>query len=408
MRAQFFRFCFFRCDKMRNAVWNPKCLMLLFCIVLLTYGTEGISHGDVCEAGDILAPGESCTYPGTDAEFSVLDNGNGQFLFFSSGNSITLRNTTINGVSYTLVANKLASGSWEIEEIADSTAPTTTNTAPTFTNGASTTRSVAENTEANANIGNAIAATDPENDTLTYTLSGTDAASFDIESTTGQLKTKSALDYETKSAYTVTVTVSDGSLTDTITVTINITDIAETSPATTTVNIPDSNLRAKIETALGKGSGDPISSAEMETLTSLNAQDASISTLTGLETATNLTILKLGDNSVSNLSPLTGLTKLTELQIWDNSISNISAVAGLTQLTRLYLWGNTISDISHVAGLTNLTHLRLGENSISNISAVAGLTNLIHLNVKENAISDISAIARLTNLTELGSVDISS
>ena len=107
-------------------VLNPKCFMLLFVTVLLTYGAQGASYGQICEAGDILAPGESCTYPGTDAEFSVLDNGNGQFLFFSSGNNLILRNTTINGVSYTLVANKLASGSWEIEEIADSTVPTTT------------------------------------------------------------------------------------------------------------------------------------------------------------------------------------------------------------------------------------------------------------------------------------------
>ena len=264
---------------------------------------ETPANTGVCEVGDILSPGESCTYPGTDAEFSVLNNGNGQFLFFSSGNSLNIRNTTINGVSYTLVANKLASGSWEIEEIADSTAPVTTNTAPTFTEGASTTRSVAENTSANVNIGNAVAATDPENDTLTYTLSGTDAASFDIESTTGQLKTKSALDYETKSAYTVTITVSDSNLTDTITVTINVTNIAETSTATTAINIPDNNLRAKIEAALGKASGAPISAAEMETLTSLTAQDSSISNLTGLETAMNLTTLKLGDNSVSDISP---------------------------------------------------------------------------------------------------------
>jgi len=400
MKTQFFALTFFRGDKMRDQVLNPKCLMLLFITVLLTYGVEGISYGEVCEAGDILAPGESCTYPGTDAEFTVHNNGNGQFLFFASGNSLSIRNTVINGVSYTLVANKLASGSWEIEEIADSTAPTT-NTAPMFTDGTSTTRSIAENTAANTNIGNAVAATDPENDTLTYTLSGTDATSFDIESTTGQLKTKSALNYETKSTYTVTVTVSDGSLTDTITVTININNIEETSPATTAVNIPDSNLRAKIEAALGKGAGDPISATEMEALTSLTAQDASIRNLTGLETATNLTTLKLGDNSISDLSPLTGLTQLTELQLWDNSISNISAVAGLTNLTKLYLWGNAITDISHVTGLTNLTHLRLGENSISDVSAVTGLTNLIHLNLKENSISDISAVAGLTNLTEL-------
>ena len=386
---------------MKVQVLNPKCLMLLFVTVLLTYGAQGISYGQVCEAGDILAPGESCTYPGTDAEFTVHNNGNGQFLFFTSGTVLNIVDSTINGVSYTLVANKLASGSWEIEEIADSTAPATTNTAPTFTEGANTTRTIAENTSGDVNIGAAVAATDPENDTLTYTLSGTDAASFNIESITGQLKTSTALDYETKSTYTVTITVSDSNRTDTITVTINVSDIAETSTATTAVDIPDSNLRAKIETALGKTAGDPISAAEMATLTSLSAGDAGISNLTGLEAATNLTTLHLGNNLISDISAIAGLTKLTELQFWDNTISNISAVAGLTQLTRLYLWGNIITDISHISGLTNLTHLRLGENSVSNISAVAGLTNLTHLNLKENSISNISAVAGLTNLTEL-------
>ena len=275
------------------------------------------------------------------------------------------------------------------------------NTAPVFTEGASTTRTIAENTATGVNIGTPVAATDAQNDTLTYTLSGTDAASFSINSSTGQLQTKAELDYETKRTYIVTITVSDGSLTDTITVTINVTNIAETSTATTAVNIPDSNLRAKIETALGKGSGDPISAAEMETLTTLNAQDASISNLTGLETATNLTTLKLGDNTISDISALVGLTELTELQLWDNQISNISALAGLTNLTRLYLWGNTISDIAAASRLTNLTRLYLGENAISNISAVAGLTNLTHLYLNENSISDISPIAGLTNLTEL-------
>ena len=155
--------------------------------------------------------------------------------------------------------------------------------------------------------------------------------------------------------------------------------ISATTPNTAAVNIPDANLRTKIETALGKTSGDPISPAEMATLTSLAAQDASISDLTGLETATNL----------------------TELQLWDNNISDIAAVASLTKLTRLYLWGNAITDISHVAALTNLTHLRLSENSIANVSAVAGLTNLTHLYLRENSISDMAAVAGLTNLTEL-------
>ena len=45
----------------------------------------------------------------------------------------------------------------------------------------STTRSVAENTASEQNVGSAVAATDVDSgDTLTYTLSGTDAAAFGI------------------------------------------------------------------------------------------------------------------------------------------------------------------------------------------------------------------------------------
>ena len=102
------------------------------------------------------------------------------------------------------------------------------NDAPVFTAGGSTNRTLAENTGMGINIGSAVAATDADNDTLTYTLSGINASSFDIDHTSGQLKTKAALDYETKTSYMVTITVSDGSLTDTITVTINVTNVPET------------------------------------------------------------------------------------------------------------------------------------------------------------------------------------
>ena len=111
---------------------------------------------------------------------------------------------------------------------------TLANTAPVFPDGASTTRTIAEHTTAGVNIGTAIAATDADHDVLTYTLGGTDAAAFAIEPTTGQLQTKAALDYETKSAYSVVVTVSDGTLTDTITVTITVSDRNE-SPTVETV-----------------------------------------------------------------------------------------------------------------------------------------------------------------------------
>ena len=70
-----------------------------------------------CGVGTVVEPGESCTYPGTSTEFSVAADGTGRFLFTSSGTRIVLRDTTINGVSYTFVAGKQDDGSWRVEEV---------------------------------------------------------------------------------------------------------------------------------------------------------------------------------------------------------------------------------------------------------------------------------------------------
>ena len=70
-----------------------------------------------CTVDLIVRPGESCTYPGTSTEFSVDSDGNGQFLFTSAGSRIELRNTTINGVTFTFVASKQSDGNWIVEEV---------------------------------------------------------------------------------------------------------------------------------------------------------------------------------------------------------------------------------------------------------------------------------------------------
>ena len=167
------------------------------------------------------------------------------------------------------------------------------------------------------------------------------------------------------------------------------------------VHIPDRNLRASIEQTLNKAPGDTISTLDMENLTRLEASEAGIINLTGLEAATNLRILHLYRNSISDISVVADLTKLTELFIGANNISNISAVSGLTRLSRLGLGSNSITDIAAVSGLTNLTELYLGNNAITDISALSGLTRLTVLHLWSNSITDISALSGLTNLTEL-------
>ena len=107
-----------------------------------------------------------------------------------------------------------------------------TNSDPTFTSSTAA-RSVAENTAAGQNVGAVLTATDSDGDTLTYTLEGTDAASFDIVTTAdpaAQIRTKTGVTYnhEAQSTYTVVVKADDGNGgTDTVTVTITVTDVTE-------------------------------------------------------------------------------------------------------------------------------------------------------------------------------------
>ena len=68
-------------------------------------------------------------------------------------------------------------------------------------------RSIAENTPKGVDIGSLIEATDLNPGKLTYTLEGTDAALFDIDRETGQLKTKGKLDADVTDGESRTVTV---------------------------------------------------------------------------------------------------------------------------------------------------------------------------------------------------------
>ncbi len=148
------------------------------------------------------------------------------------------------------------------------------NNLPVFSDGTSTTRSITENTGSGIAIGNPVSATDADTgNTLTYSLSGTDAASFSIVSTSGQLQTGAALDYETKSSYSVSVSVSDGNVgSDSITVTINVIDVNETvvpqppvkqpddtqqpqQPVSPPVQQPDDTQQTTVQTPVSTGGG---------------------------------------------------------------------------------------------------------------------------------------------------------
>ena len=112
-------------------------------------------------------------------------------------------------------------------------APLPPNEPPVFTPIEPDLHDVDENTVAGADIGPPVTATDPEGDTLTYSLDADGAASFDIVATTGQLRTKAALDHEITATYGVTVTATDtAGATGTIPVTIDVNNLDEAGTVT--------------------------------------------------------------------------------------------------------------------------------------------------------------------------------
>ena len=99
---------------------------------------------------------------------------------------------------------------------------------PEFPDSESGVRSVAENTTAGMPIGSPIEGVDEEGHVLTYTLSGADAAFFDMNRSSGQLLTKAWLDYEARDSYSMTLTVADPTnASDDIAVTVNVTNVDE-------------------------------------------------------------------------------------------------------------------------------------------------------------------------------------
>ena len=338
---------------------------------------------------------------------------------------------------------------------------TSINTTPIFTDGTAVTRTVAENTAAAVNIGTVITATDTENDTLTYTLSGNpDASAFDIDSSTGQLKTKAALDYETKNVYTVTITVSDGSLTDTIAVTINVTDVDEvptigtpdqppTTPTPVQINTApefvegDSTTRVVLENTLaGTNIGNPVSATDSPgnflayTLGGVDADSFDIDsggqlkakvpldyetkrvysvtiTVDDEELSDTITVIicviDVNDTViVSGFVPVADRTP----QVRDAIVAAIPGVtdaaqvtaAQLATITNLNLRDKSISLLKtgDFFGLTALTNLNLFSNQLSSLpsSIFDGLTALTTLRLGGNAVDPLPLIVSLQSVGE--------
>ena len=325
------------------------------------------------------------TLSGTDADSFSIVSTNGQLR-----TSAALDYETKTSYSVTVSVSD-SEGSTDTIDVTINVTDVDENRAPVFTDGSTATRAVAENTSLGQNIGTALSATDADNDTLTYSLSGTDAPSFSIVNTSGQLQTSAALDYETKVSYTVIVSVSDGNGgSDSITVTINVTDVDETP-----IDPPLSDRTQQVQDAIvaavpGVNAAADVTGAHLAAITSLDLKNKSIASL------------KVGD--------FDGLTNLTELHLGGNALTPLPSgiFDELKKLTHLNLRGNVLTTLS--AGifdeLSSLTNLNLEFNKISDVSALESLTSLKVLYLMRNPISDYGPLRRLLAATPSLRLDI--
>ena len=155
--------------------------------------------------------------------------------------------------------------------------PTGSNSRPRFPATTPTRLTINENEAADVDFGVRVTAGDPEDNELTYSMSGGDGA-FSIDQDTGQISTRMELDREKRSSYRVTVTAEDPSgARDTHSLTIEVTNVKE-PPAITSGDAPTvyyaENGRGSVAAYRAE---DPEGSGIVWTVSGDDAQDFTIS-----------------------------------------------------------------------------------------------------------------------------------
>ena len=103
-------------------------------------------------------------------------------------------------------------------------------------------------------------------------------------------------------------------------------------PPSDPVVFADANLEAAVHARLGIPTGEPVRQTDMLGLTNLSAVSAGITSLGGLEYATNLQWLDLSANTITSVTPFGSLTNLTGLTLGNNSITGHHSAGGPDRL----------------------------------------------------------------------------
>ena len=163
----------------------------------------------------------------------------------------------------------------------------------------------------------------------------------------------------------------------------------------------DAVLREAVARALDRAVGTNPTEGDLLALRTLDAANAGIVDLSGIEYATRLETLSLAGNQLTDLSPLERMTSLEVLDLSRNGLSDVSDLVGLANLRALLLDGNALVDLAPLAELTGLRELSLAQNRIADASALSSLAALEVLSLARNRIVDLGPLAGMSSLRQL-------
>ena len=209
------------------------------------------------------------------------------------------------------------------------TTPTPTNTAPVF---GETSYAFSDLAIASGTVIGTVDATDADNDTLTYTITGTDASKFNIDAD-GEITAAEILEYAQD--YSINVVADDGTDTTTIAVTINTETVTPRAPSiavdSTTHNSIDITITA------GNNGGALVTDWEYEldgdgTWNAFGSTDLE-QTISNLEPETAYSIKVRGVNSEGNGIASAAVTATTDaaavaLSFGSETIDNQAWIVG--------------------------------------------------------------------------------
>ena len=217
-------------------------------------------------------------------------------------------------------------------------------------------RSVAENTEAGQPVGAPVVADDT--DALMYSLGGADKDSFSVDNN-GQIKTKAALDYETKDMYMVALTAMDPSgATDSILVTISVIDGPDVAVITPITGPAPDPSGPDCTTAVGDGGA----ALKVDCQTLLNIMDDLVGDGTGLNWS--------AETPMSDWVGVagTGSGRVTHIHLRGRGLAGEipAGITALDALERLTLTDNDLTgEIPDLSGLDSIEWLVLGGNAFT-------------------------------------------